>query len=105
MYHENRFKLWQYLLEHPCVECGEDNPVLLEFDHLNPKTKKKAIARMLTSNAWVAIAKEIAKCQVLCVKCHRLLTAQQQGWYDYTDWLLEASEKRTQARRTQLAVS
>ena len=84
----NRFRLWRYLLAHPCVECGENDPVLLDFDHLDPKTKKQQISRMMFYS-WATIEKEIAKCRVLCVKCHRRKTARQLGWYTFEDWKKE----------------
>lgn len=79
---ENKTKVFNYLLEHPCVECGEDDPVVLEFDHL--EDKKKDIATMLGSAySWQSIVAEIRKCQVLCANCHRRKTAKDFGWYAF----------------------
>lgn len=76
---ENRKRVWDFLLEHPCEHCGETDPVVLEFDHLDQKTKIKAVSEMMTLK-WSKIEAEISKCRVLCANCHRRHTAIQLGW-------------------------
>jgi hypothetical protein len=72
-------RLHAYLLEHPCVDCGEQDPVVLEFDHL--RDKERAIGSLLRGWRWETIVDEIAKCEVVCANCHRRRTfARQQSW-------------------------
>lgn len=79
---KNRLKefLWNYKLAHPCVRCGESDPIVLEFDHL--EDKQLNIARV-GSQGWSIekLEEEISKCQVLCANCHRKKTAAQFGWH------------------------
>jgi len=77
----NQIGIWAYLGEHPCVDCGERDPVVLEFDHL--RDKRYDISRMVHDGlAWSAIETEIAKCVVRCVNCHLRKTARENGTYD-----------------------
>jgi hypothetical protein len=69
---------YQYLLKHSCVDCGESDPVVLEFDHI--LEKKYAIAKM-HYYTLERINAEIAKCQVRCANCHRRRTLIENG-----DW-------------------
>ena len=77
----NRSRSWSYLAQHPCVDCGETDPVVLEFDHLGDKLYD--IGYMVTAGfSWAAIELEIQKCQVRCANCHRRRTARVQGIYE-----------------------
>jgi hypothetical protein len=76
----NRALLLGYLLDHPCVECGEGDPVVLDFDHRDPSAKRKEVGRLAATKPWLQVLAEIAKCDVRCANCHRRRTAEQFGW-------------------------
>ncbi len=74
-------KLVQYFKTHPCIECGEGNPLVLEFDHLDPGTKTSSVSTLTRGEySWDRVLEEIKKCRVLCANCHRVRTARQFGW-------------------------
>jgi len=61
-----------YLESHACVDCGEDDIIVLEFDHINREEKFKSISFMVQHNYSIdSIKKEIEKCEVRCANCHR----------------------------------
>ncbi len=73
-------QLIAYLLEHPCVDCGNTDIRVLEFDHL--RDKERNISKMLaTGCGWDRISAEIEKCEVVCANCHRIRTGERGGWY------------------------
>jgi 5-methylcytosine-specific restriction endonuclease McrA len=78
----NRDYIWNYLLANPCVHCGEKDPIVLQFDHVDPKSKKYNVSNLMR-NAYCldTIKAEIAKCQVLCSNCHDRKTAKEFGWW------------------------
>lgn len=76
----NRQYVWDYLLEHPCVDCGEDDIVVLEFDHVD--SKECQISGLLSNMASLdRIQSEIDKCEVRCANCHRRKTAIENNWH------------------------
>lgn len=81
---ERRKFVYSYLTEHPCVQCGESDPVVLEFDHIDRDIKDANICRAIWANwSMKRLLAEIAKCQVLCANCHRRKTAKDLGWYSF----------------------
>ena len=57
-----------------CVDCGESNPVVLEFDHVQGE-KRKAISDMVCNYYSIeTIKEEIRKCEIRCANCHRKKT-------------------------------
>jgi hypothetical protein len=69
----------EYLRAHPCVDCGETDIVVLEFDHL--RDKRANVSRLIATSEVRRIAEEIEKCEVVCANCHRRRTARRGGWY------------------------
>lgn len=69
-----------YLLEHPCVDCGEANLARLDPDHVG--TKRANVSKLIRTDApWSTILAELNECEIRCANCHRDKTAQEQGWH------------------------
>lgn len=79
---ENRQRYFNILKQSVCIGCGEVNPIVLEFDHKDGVEKIESVGRMVGNGySWETIEKEIEKCEIRCANCHRIRTAEQQGWY------------------------
>lgn len=73
-----RHWLKEYLRTHPCVDCGEDDVRVLEFDHMNPEEKIANVGRLACNGARLErIEAEVAKCEVRCANCHRRRTIEE----------------------------
>ncbi len=74
--------LCQYLLKNPCVDCGEKDITVLEFDHKGEIPKFKAISHLIRARSSLEmIQKEVSKCEVRCANCHRRKTARDFNWF------------------------
>ncbi|HTR73240.1 MAG TPA: hypothetical protein VMG80_06550 [Solirubrobacteraceae bacterium] len=70
--------LIEFFRERPCADCGETDPLVLEFDHLGHKNF--AISVGIRTRNWQAVLDEIATCDVVCANCHRRRTALRAGF-------------------------
>ena len=71
----------QYLKEHCCVDCGQNNIIVLEFDHIRG-IKTRNISDMLHRNvSLTTLQYEIDKCDVRCRNCHIIRTANVQNHF------------------------
>ena len=77
---ELKERVREYLLDHPCTDCGERDPDVLEFDHL--RDKRADISTLVQYGvSWKTVQDEIAKCEVRCANCHRRRTARNARYY------------------------
>lgn len=80
---DRRQMIFDFLLSHPCVDCGEKDPIVLEFDHLGNKSFDISDGLM---RPLKVLRKEIDKCEVVCANCHKRRTAKRAG-----NWFKDAS--------------
>lgn len=70
-----------YLHEHACVDCGEKDLRVLDFDHRDILQKHRNISDMIQANGLQMIIAEIAKCDIRCANCHRKRTSKQFSYW------------------------
>lgn len=66
--------LQRFLAAHPCVDCGEPDPVVLDFDHVRGKKVNHVSTLAFRAVAISTLEAEIAKCEIRCANCHRRKT-------------------------------
>jgi len=66
-----------------CQKCGfAGHPVLFDFDHRDPSTREFNWNK-LRLRSWEGIRRELDKCDLLCVYCHRLRHLNPRIWPDF----------------------
>jgi len=89
---EKAIKLLLEYVKDGCVDCGEKDFEVLDFDHIEQSNKEYTISYMINNGFGVEkIKNELEKCRVLCSNCHRRRTAKQLGWYSEYLHLLETT--------------
>lgn len=77
------YRIQRMRAEGICVDCGityPDEPWMMEFDHLEGHEKISNVGLMKRCGSWKKIEAEVAKCDLLCLVCHRRRTANRGGW-------------------------
>lgn len=75
------------LIEESCVDCEENNFLVLEFDHVRG-SKTASISQMIRKPRTFSIEMvkvEISKCEIRCGNCHRMRTAARQAGREMTE--------------------
>lgn len=83
----------EYLLAHPCTDCGNSDLRVLDFDH-RPGTHKRETVMKLVRDGFSTrtVIEEISKCDVRCRNCHAIVTYQRLGH----TWRSTAMQERGQ---------
>ena len=84
-------ELETFLREHPCVECRTTDIRVLEFDHRPGEVKSANVSAMVGMGLpWARVLQEIAKRDVRCANCHRIMTMTR-GSYFRQAWSTDTS--------------
>jgi len=86
------YKVFKRRYKGRCVQCGNVDYRVLDFDHIDPASKVDSISGLVSrGSAWWRIEAELQKCQLLCANCHRIKTFEKQARYDFElEYLIEA---------------
>lgn len=77
----NREVVLAHLFANPCVDCGESDPTVLEFDHVRGEKEGEVPRLAAVPVRHERLVAEIAKCEIRCANCHRRRTGAVQRWW------------------------
>lgn len=60
---------YTYTFKQPCQKCGDSRLYLIQFHHIDPKTKLFEVSKS-GSHTIEDIEQEVKKCVCLCSNCH-----------------------------------
>lgn len=70
---------WSLLADSRCVDCGERDPIVLEFDHIDSSLKVYDVSDV-ACRSKKKLLEEISRCVVRCSNCRRRHRAKTQRW-------------------------
>lgn len=76
---QRRLLVTEYLLKHPCVDCGIKDLLVLDFDHIKERGEKLftiGYQKNRTTFSKQELFAEMSKCEVRCANCHRRKTVE-----------------------------
>lgn len=85
-----KLQLMAALKQGPCMDCGVNYPYyVMDWDHRPGEEKLFNLSRGKQRTVEAIIA-ETKKCDLVCANCHRVRTAERNGWTQSpVDWRLE----------------
>lgn len=70
----NKKNMQIFLIGKVCVDCGNNDIRVFEFDHRCDK--KGNVSDMMSRYKWETVLLEINKCDIVCANCHRIRTVE-----------------------------
>jgi len=79
---QERNVTWVYrqLSASACVDCGESDIVVLEFDHVAGSKRDSVLNLAWAEYSLDTLRREVALCEVRCCNCHRRKTLERRVW-------------------------
>ena len=76
-----------YLATRCCIDCGANNPIVLDFDHPDPKAKIASISDLVCMQQCgpEKLQAEMEKCEIRCANCHRIKHFQDKSVFSSKD--------------------
>lgn len=72
---EQQGLMYNYLINNPCVDCGNSDIRVLQFDHIGNDKEYDIGVMMRGHMPWEKILLEMKKCEVVCANCHIIRTS------------------------------
>lgn len=91
----NQKYVLQYLYTNSCIDCGEKDIRVLDFDHVRGKKKDNICAMVRNAVSIETLKNEMKKCVVRCANDHRRKTCQENGSLRGKLWCLNPNGEGT----------
>lgn len=79
---QERIYFYTWLQTKKCVDCGNTDFRVLEFDHVRGEKSYNISSKIAVFNLETLL-KEIEKCDIVCANCHKIRHAERDNHYDY----------------------
>lgn len=72
-YQKRKLRWENFMKQQKCSQCGIDDYRVLQWHHIDPKTKTMTIGAQARQGKWDVVMEEVKKCICLCANCHFIL--------------------------------